>query len=301
MKLNKYMSAVAAIMLCTFLFASVGFADDKVNVSTDAVMKHLAVGADDIAYTVYPAKSSKVKKTFVVIHGAFMNSFATTGVAEGLSKHYVDANVVQLDLPGHGFSKGQPRTEVSAIADVVKKFIVKAQEDGDIDDDIVLVGWSMGGSISLELDLKGLKGIQNIVLLNSAPEWSIFNGMETIPASILHGVIVDILKGDYSVGTTLEQQEEFAANIDKYVSSPETVYADLQALVSLNIRDQLKEVKSPTLIISSTLDTAATVATQNFMDEEIKKSDLVLIDGDTHSMLMKQPATIVSEISNFVK
>lgn len=70
-------------MLCTFLFAAVGFADDKVNASTDAVMKHLAVGADDIAYTVYPAKSSKVKKTFVVIHGAFMNSLQQLELLKG--------------------------------------------------------------------------------------------------------------------------------------------------------------------------------------------------------------------------
>ncbi|WP_268960360.1 hypothetical protein [Paenibacillus glycanilyticus] len=43
------------------------------------------------------------------------------------------------------------------------------------------------------------------------------------------------------------------------------------------------------------------MAIQNFKDKEIKESDLVLIDGDSHSMLMKQPATIVSEISKIVK
>ncbi|WP_201007694.1 hypothetical protein [Paenibacillus glycanilyticus] len=65
--------------------------------------------------------------------------------------------------------------EDQLVVDKVMEFIGKAQEAGDIDDHIVLVGWSMGGSIALELELKGMKGIQNIVLLNSAPEWNIFN------------------------------------------------------------------------------------------------------------------------------
>lgn len=243
---------------------------------------------------------AKSDLTFIVLHGAFMNSKATNGVAVELANQYKNNKVVQFDLPAHGQSSVSSKSSVLDLAKSIGEQIKSLQEDGTISSNVVLIGWSMGGSTSMVLNLLKFEGIKAIVLLNSAPEWSSLDGLKDIPQAAFAEAFKGILSNDIKPNITEEKFNEIMEQFDDMMSSVETCYNDIEALATYNIVDRLSEITVPVLIISGDADGVATYDNQILMSEKIPQNQLVIYPTETHTLLIKHPAFVVEHISKFI-
>ncbi len=297
--------ALLSVLALSMVMAVVPAGAAKPDKGVATVEKQVTVGTEEIHYYVLPEKQSKKKEanqTFLVLHGAFMSKGATDEVAEAINAKYPHSKVIQLDLPSHGNSTSTAgaKETVEDIASTVGEAVTAMRASGDIVGDLVPVGWSMGGSTAMAMELQGVP-MKAIVLLNSAPEWSglgFFAGMspeETV--STFHGAFT----GDLAIGVSKEKAAQLASMLPVWTSSPITCVADVKALLSFNIVDQLKNIDVPVTIISGDQDVVATVSNQALLDESIPDSKLYMIKGDGHTLLTKQGKEVAQLISRQVK
>lgn len=298
MKIKKFTALALTALLSLSIVAPISAKEATQSV----VKKHLSVGESTIHYKIHPNTGKHLKETYLVIHGAFMHSGFTDPLAGELSEQSDDkTNVVQIDLPSHGESTGPVQNSIEDIASIVSEFIEKAREEGDVAKKVNLVGWSMGGSTSLQLELSGLKGINTITLLNSGAEWKNFEPFKGTPGEVFLGIFQDIVKQDYAVGTTVEQQAFMNENVHTFMSSAQAAEGDLNSLLGFDVVSKLKKVKSKVLVISGDIDQSATIHKQYVLEDGIKKSELFILNNGTHSMLYKEPRLIAEKIVKFVK
>lgn len=302
MKGKKFMSMLGVLALTAAVAAVPVSAKEK---EVSPVEKTVQVGTDTLHYYVLPEKASKKKEanqTFLVIHGAFMSHGATDDVAQALNKKYPHSKVVQLDLPSHGASTSTvgPKTSVEDLAETVGEAVDEMRDSGDIQGDLVPVGWSMGGSTALAMNLQGVD-MKAIVLLNSAPEWSSLGFFAGLQGDQVIQAFQGAFAGDLAFGSTPEQAAKLTARLPELTAAPVTAEADVKALLSFDIRDQLQDIDVPVVVISGDKDVVATMDNQKLMTQEIPDTNLYIFPGDGHTLLMKQGKKVAQVISRYVK
>ncbi len=108
-------------------------------------------------------------------------------------------------MPGHGKSvTPKDLVSVDAFTDIEYNFILKLKETGEIekDADITYAGWSLGGSIGLEIAIKE-KIFNQMVLISSSPIWET---LPSVPADQFH----DIFTNMFSEGLSKDVKPETA-------------------------------------------------------------------------------------------
>jgi pimeloyl-ACP methyl ester carboxylesterase len=101
------------------------------------------------------------QKLVVFLHGAGADHSVWALQSRGLAYH--GANVLAVDLPGHGRSDGPALTDISALADWTGRLIAAVGAER-----AALVGHSMGALIALETAARFPKLIDRIVLVGAA-------------------------------------------------------------------------------------------------------------------------------------
>lgn len=270
---------------------------------TNQVIKQenvMVVGDQSISYTLtLGGDPDDNSRTFLLIHGAMGNSVTTADLATQLAIRFPKDAVFQIDLPGHGKSVGTPLTSISEIAKVLKEFIVKMQVSCLFTDEIVLIGHSMGGSISMQLVLDGL-AVKQLVLLSSSPEWSSMVPMNEIPdlPNVIEGAFKAMMVEDFKANTTEELQNLLIPQIESMAASAEASVSDIKALTSFDVRSQLSEIKSPVLVVYGDNDPTATLENQKLMLRSFPLAKEYIIAGGSHTTVIKNFEVIAEAIED---
>jgi len=99
-------------------------------------------------------------QTILLIHGNFSSSMHFTPLLENLPKTY---KVIAPDLRGYGDSSYFRR--ISSLLDFAED--MKLFLEAKLIDEVVVVGWSLGGGVALELAAKYPKLVSKLILINS--------------------------------------------------------------------------------------------------------------------------------------
>lgn len=291
--MKSLMIGVASSMAIQPIFTTVASAknqivkEEKVNNMSE---KTIQIQGETISYSI-KHKANK-KGTIVFVHGSIFNKDAMAPIAEAMNNQY---QVVNIDLPGHGESTGLARTDVNDYADMVYSTLKELIKKGEITDNIIIAGWSLGGSIALELALRDLPEIKNIVMISSTGKFNI----PEIPAEYFNAKT--IISMDFTDLTT-ESAKNFIFNqIDTNIAPVETSLLDLRVATKYNAIDRLKDVKIPVLILAGDKDTLATSDMQKVLDEKIPNSTLRLYENRGHALVMESPELLAKEIKDFLK
>jgi pimeloyl-ACP methyl ester carboxylesterase len=116
----------------------------------------------NIHYEVYHNEASKLKPTFVLIHGFLSSTFSYRRLIPFLAKEY---RVIALDLPPFGKS-GKSGNFTYSYANLAS-LVIGLLEMLSIRD-IILIGHSMGGQISLNIIKQRPNMVRKVVLLCSS-------------------------------------------------------------------------------------------------------------------------------------
>lgn len=260
---------------------------------------------DHTLYYETATNSDKVEKTFLIAHGACASGAYMNLVAFQILEKVDNAKVIILDLPFHGHSIASVDVKGLNVHDYktyVKEFIDELQEKGEIIGITNWVGWSMGGSLGLLLNIEdGL--FDELTLVNSAPYWKSIEGLLTLfqdttaNKQIFEGVVM---------GSLVEENPELVEVVKEAYSEITatgiTMKNDFEALTPENfdLREELHKVTAKTLIFSGTQDEVAEVHLQHLMGEKIPNSNLVLVE-DNHCTVLRTASSeaLAKEIAEF--
>jgi pimeloyl-ACP methyl ester carboxylesterase len=211
-------------------------------------------------------------------------------------RRMADHDVYSLDLPGHGRSGGDPERSVRGYA-----YRVIAWLDQLDLQDVVLVGHSMGGAISMTIVLEAPQHVLGLVLVGSGARLRV------------HPKILELTEDEnlFRQAAALVTQWAFSDDADvrlvelanrRMAEVPaEVVHADFLACDGFDIMDRLVDISTPTLVICGEADQMTPVKYSQYLDQHIPDSRLVLIGGAGHMVMLEKPLEIVENIRGFLQ
>ncbi|MHA1384382.1 MAG: alpha/beta fold hydrolase [Candidatus Helarchaeota archaeon] len=189
----------------------------------------------------------------------------------------------------------------------------------NIKEKFTLIGHSAGGGIAIifatETEFKDQ--IASLVLLNSAytlsenPSISLIWELVPIIVNILFNPILRvsyklILRSEATIrvlSLALQRPRDKIRNwIEDLINIPKKqIIWEYQNFKRYNLKEHLKEIKCPTLIIGSTLDMVTPLYMSRIMVKKIPNSKLHVVKNAGHWSMVEQPAQVNEKIISFLR
>jgi len=195
-------------------------------------------------------------------------------------------NVVSLELPGHGRSSGKGGSTIEYYTDLIRQFFDVMELDN-----IVIVGHSMGGVVSLDFSFKYPERVKALVLIATSAKFD-------IPTQKLME-----LKNDMeSIFGSLDKAKEKMKDIDERLVTNDmmVLLGDVMAIKKYDGTSHLSELTMPTLVIGGADDVLAPVAYSEQLHGSIKNSELKIIENAGHMVMVEAPQEFNAVLEEFL-
>ncbi len=230
----------------------------------------------------------------LILHGWGCNIQTVMPIFNLLKHHF---RVTAVDLPGFGdSSKPQEPYDSYDYADVIKQFI-----DSLGFKNIVLIGHSHGGRISIILSSQYQNLVDKLILIDSAgivPNRSLKYNLKVYSFKALKKLYLIFYSGK-DKSQALERFYKKHGSED-YRQSDGVMRQTMVKVINDNLRPHLKEIKAPTLLIWGENDDATPLSDGKIMEQEISDSGLVVIKGAGHYSYIDDFPTFKLVISSFL-
>jgi pimeloyl-ACP methyl ester carboxylesterase len=219
------------------------------------------------------------------IHGAGGNH----RIWENQTRYF--SNAIAVDLPGH--DSGDGKRTVDEYVDYVKKFC-----DEKSLKNIVMVGHSMGGAITLKFALTYPEYLKAIVLVDTGAKLRVAPIIfEEIKRN--YGNVIELMKKyAFSEKTPIEIKNK-TVEIMKRVK-PEVFYGDFEACDKFDVMESLNKINLPTLIICGKDDLLTPVKYSEYLRANIPNSTLKVLDDAGHMVMLEKPEEFNKILEDFV-
>jgi pimeloyl-ACP methyl ester carboxylesterase len=251
------------------------------------VMPAIRVHNSTIFFT---QKRGKPGPALLLIHGAGGSHLDWPA---GL-RRLADTAVFTLDLPGHGRSPTPGQNTISGYADIIAAFIHALKQE-----QLVLVGHSMGGAIALELALRQPPNLAGLVLLATGAR---------LPVS--DAILQQALK-DFDSATAFVTHHAWAQNVPDAVrmaglarlrqTPPEVLHGDFLACNRFDLRHRLAESAVPTLVIGAAADKMAPPKFSEFLAARIPRAKLLILENAGHMLTLEREDEVETAVGTFMK
>ena len=198
-------------------------------------------------------------------------------------------NPVLPDLPGHGKSAGQGRSDIAEYAHDMLA-LLDALEVGSA----VLVGHSMGGAIAQWLALHYPERVAGLALICTGARLPVNPALIESIAAAPDATIMQLLRWMWAQGA----DEELVAASEAILRDCDTAVlrGDFLACAGFDIRAQLGEIRAPTLVVTGELDKMTPPKLGAELADGIPNARLRVIPGAGHMAHLEQPRAVASEI-----
>lgn len=239
----------------------------------------------------------------VLLHGWGMHGGIWKPVAEELA---INRRVTTIDLPGYG-SSDLPTGNYD-INCLVSEIIPV------IPDKAVLIGWSLGGLLAMQLYRELTSHIDKLVLVCStpqfirSPDWPFAVEEKTLEEfstmleedhnnTIQRFLKLQVLGSEDGKKILRDMQKELMS-----AREPETkaLRGGLSILQNTNLRPYLAEIQCPTLIISGQHDTLVPADSGSLIHDIIPCSRLHVIKGAGHVPFLSHPGEFLTTVKRFL-
>jgi len=211
---------------------------------------------------------------FVFIHGA--------GETHRIWRYQTLAfpNSVALDLPGHPIGKGS--STISEYARFVTQTIVERELD-----QVILVGHSMGGAITIEIALSHADFLVGIVLVGSGARLRVAPVIkDEVRRDYLHAAEVI---ADYAYSPKSDVKLRKGAIQELLEVPADVTYGDFQACDHFDRMNEISDIGLPTLIVCGEDDLLTPVKYSQYLRDQIGGAQSVMIPDAGHSVMLEKP------------
>ncbi|HZY41293.1 MAG TPA: alpha/beta hydrolase [Anaerolineae bacterium] len=226
----------------------------------------------------------------VLIHGAGENHLAWPA---GL-RRLPEATVYVLDLPGHGKSGGDGRCTVKDYVDWLAQFL-----DAINAPRAIVIGHSLGGAIAQLFALTHPDRTTGLVLIATGAK------LRVAPQ------LMDWALNDLPAAADLVSRLQWGPNVPEQIvrlgkqqtltNRPEVLHGDYLACDGFDVRDRLRAIKTPTLIIAGRVDQLTPIKYATFMAEQIRDARLVSVPDAGHMVMIEAETIVAYEVERFVR
>ena len=200
-----------------------------------------------------------------------------------------EANAIIPDLPGHGRSEAPGHKTVGAYAaDMVA--LLNALELQNV----IVLGFSMGGAIAQMLALYHRQRISGMILIATAAKMPVDPALLAALNTDYEKAIPTLIERQWSQSAD-EQMKRLSLRRLREVD-PDVLRGDYQAVNAFDNRDRLSQLQIPTLIIAGTADQIIPLEDSQYLHEQITGSQLVKIEGGGHLVTLEQPQAVASAV-----
>ena len=230
----------------------------------------------DINYVFYDNKS---KTSLIYLHGWGQNIEMMMPIAKPFTDKY---NVLVIDLPGFG-SSSEPKEAWTLYdyADMVESFVKELKLTNPI-----LIGHSFGGKISICYALK--YKVKKLILLASPYD-------RKISKPTFKMKVFKVLKK-----TPLANIAKKHMGSTDYRNASDKMRQVLVKHVNLDLKEEVKKIKCPTLLIWGTNDEAVDYNDAVVLEKLIPDCGLVTYEGCTHYAYLERLNQTINVIDSFI-
>lgn len=236
----------------------------------------------------------------VLLHGWGMHAGVWDGVRGDLAK---DFRVHLVDLPGYGQSDSCTPYMLSELARTVANAVPKS---------VCVCGWSLGAQVALRWALDFHKQVQRLVLVAATPCFvRVADWPSEIEARVLQQFAADL---QCNVRSTLKRfaslQTRGAKNARRYsawlckrlftAADPEVLQAGLRMLLDTDLRQEIREIKQPVLLLHGEKDRLVPVTSAHWLKQHLSRARLVTFKDCAHAPFLAQEEKFVKQVLEFL-
>jgi 3-oxoadipate enol-lactonase len=251
-----------------------------------------------IYYNYINRKSNK--SVLVFLHGLG----GDTSAWKATLKHFKTHPILYQDLRGHGKSQVLGSYKLEDFAQDLNEILHKEK----IKKQIILIGHSMGGMISLVFYKLFKKKVKKIILINTSydniAKTSSLNFLQPFENTIKK--LIQKMRVSKKEDPKLINYKKIKGRSDIMVffkgffKNTKIKLKCLKGMMNHAVFPTLKSIKIPTLIIGGKKDLWFPNKTQRLMHRYIKKSKLKMLNT-THISIISKPKRVSKEIKKFVE
>jgi pimeloyl-ACP methyl ester carboxylesterase len=250
-------------------------------------MPTITINQQPIFYANHKAAASD--KTVILIHGAGGSHLVWPAALRRLP----NADVLALDLPGHGRSPGSGSASIDDYAGQITAFLDTLKLEN-----VFLIGHSMGGAIAQTVALRQPPALAGLVLIGTGAK------LRVAPA------ILDNLLPHFG---------ETAAAVNRYTwgpnalpemvargeamlaeTPPPVLHGDFVACDRFDVRAELSGVTLPTLVIAGSADKMTPPKYGRYLAGAIPHAQFLLLEGAGHMMMVEKPGETAAAVERFL-
>ena len=246
----------------------------------------------------YENYGDKKNPDILFIHGLMGSSTSFNDIIELLEENFY---ITAIDLPGHGKSNLSINFNINEVSDVVEKFI-----NHNFDDDLHIVGYSLGGTITNNLLNRGLTNIKSAVFIDP---WFSNNTTIDLAAFKLLGFVEKREKNNWK---NYSDSKEYIVNMNPNLNELQNDSISKNRF-DYDIRIWDSDVQKGTLIqnklskitIPSLLIRPESSLIRNSQIEKLKNNysnfSIDEIADSTHMVIFENPENISNLILKYIK
>jgi len=257
-------------------------------------------GRQTYAYTANRAIDPSLP-TIVFVHGAAHDHSVWSLQSRYFAYH--GWNAMAVDLPGHGRSAGEVKSDIGELADWVTELL-----DATGIDRAVLAGHSMGSLIGLEAAARYPSRITGLALIGAAVPMPVSGALLKTSAANDHAAYEMInvfahspraqlggnrVPGAWMLGNNMRLMERSADGV---------LHADFTACNNYQGGlEAAKKVKCPVLLILGQRDLMTPPRGATEVAANFGNATTVTLQGTGHSLMSEQPDAVLDALIGFVK
>ncbi len=251
----------------------------------------------------------------LLIHGWGMHGGVWDDVARKLSANF---RVHSVDLPGYGYSAGRDSSRLGDNVGMNPELQIDVIVDRlamQLSEPLTVCGWSLGGQVALRWAARDPAKVRRLILVASTPcfaereDWPFgmqkivlekFAGeLEQDHAAILRRFITLQLRGS-------ENERELSVLLRASLFSRgepdmQTLRAGLSILRDVDLRNELRGITAPTLVITGERDRLTPPQASHYLAKAIPAARLVEIEGAAHAPFLSHPDEFVMQLKIFME
>ena len=252
------------------------------------------------SHAIETGRSADQHPSVILIHGLGGNLHLWDRVVPILEKRF---SVLRYDLRGHGQSdvpSGDWSLDdfVKDLADLFdSRTLAKAH----------LVGFSLGGLIVQRFALLYPERVDRLIILsavagrNDEDRQRVNERLRNLENGQLDTNIEMAMERWFSPTFRRDHPERVQKRIDELrATSPEGYLKAQRVFVQSDLADELDNIQCPPLIMTGEFDPGSNVRMARFMHERIEGSQLEILTGLRHSILVEAPEKVAGKLDRFL-
>lgn len=252
----------------------------------------IKINDTDVNYEIY----GEGDKTLLILHGWMASIPAVAPIWQFFMR---SRKVVVLDFPGQGGKSGIPKTAwgIPEYSDMVKKFM----EELNLDKPDV-IGHSFGGRVIIYLASKYPELFNKIVLTDAAglKRKTSLKKWFKVRSYKLGKFFLKVFNSKDKYEEKLNELRKKYGSSDYAALSSDVMRETFNRVISLDLKDNLKYIKNPTLLIWGENDTDTPLYMAKTMEKEIEDSGLVVLKNAGHFSYLDKSAEYNIIVENFL-